>query len=169
MAFYFRLMLAVALLSIVSCSKKTSKSISRSDERTETPSETVAKPTEMEKSVLYYTNEYRKKQGLQPLQLNLAASNLAFEHSTNMSLKKTPFGHNGFDARYAALEKKIGKISGIAENVAYGQPTAKATVESWIKSAPHRKNLLGNFNFMGLGFAVNDEGVIYYTQILFRK
>ncbi len=171
MAFYFRLLFIAVVLLATSCSKKTANSVSKPDSKTGTDASAApaVKPTEMEQSVLYYTNEFRKKNGLAPLQLNLAASNLAFEHSNNMSLKKTPFGHNGFNERYAALEKKTGKISGIAENVAFGQPDAKRTVESWIKSAPHRKNLLGNFNFMGLGFAVDDAGTIYYTQILFRK
>lgn len=170
MALFFRYIIAISIIfCVASCSKKTQPSVN-----TSTPSatkETVPsyRGTAMEESVLYYTNLYRSNKGLNPLILNKTASEVAYLHSKNMALKKAAFGHTGFEDRIAAIQSKSGKMAAAAENVAFGQLTAKEVVDGWIKSAPHRKNLEGNYTMMGLGYAKDARGVPYYTQIFLRK
>jgi uncharacterized protein YkwD len=60
-------------------------------------------------------------------------------------------------------------MSASAENVAYGQLSAQAVVKGWINSAPHRKNMEGNYTLTGIGLYKDRKGVIYFTQIFLRK
>jgi uncharacterized protein YkwD len=54
---------------------------------------------------------------------------------------------------------------GMAENVAYGATTAKEVVSMWKGSSGHRKNMLGNYKYIGIGTARDKRGAIYYTEI----
>jgi uncharacterized protein YkwD len=69
------------------------------------------------------------------------------------------------------IKKAMGTsfMAASAENVAYGQLSAKAVVDGWLKSAPHKKNIEGNYNLTGIGLAKDRKGVIYFTQIFLRK
>jgi uncharacterized protein YkwD len=76
------------------------------------------------------------------------------------------FGHDGFHKRFRQFPFR--STRGGAENVAYNyghSDPAKITVDGWIQSPGHRKNLLGNFNFMGIGVYVNRKGYYYFTQL----
>ena len=78
---------------------------------------------------------------------------------------KVPFGHDGFNKRFKSFP--FGARGG-AENVAYNYglaDPAKVTVDGWIKSPGHRKNLLGNFVYMGIGVYRNARGYFYFTQL----
>ena len=85
-----------------------------------------------------------------------------------MASGKTPFGHSGFNDRSAYLNKKMGPITLIAENVASGQMSAGEVVDGWLHSPGHRRNIEGNFKFTGIGLARGRNGMIYYTQIFTR-
>ena len=52
-----------------------------------------------------------------------------------------------------------------AENVAYGANTAREVVTLWKNSPGHRRNMLGNFKYIGIGTAKDSKGQIYYTEI----
>ena len=56
----------------------------------------------------------------------------------------------------------------VGENVAYGASTAKEAFTIWKNSSAHRKNMLGNYKYIGIGTARNKRGVIYYTEIFVR-
>ena len=82
-----------------------------------------------------------------------------------MSENRVPFGHDGFDDRVKQFPFR--GHHGSAENVAYNNghsDTAKVTVDGWIKSPGHRRNLLGNYNYMGIGVYLSN-GTYYYTQM----
>ncbi len=175
MAFFIRFFLVSGiLLLLAACNKK------KVPAKSPVPSTTTSSPkpkevkrvyagAKMEQDVLYYTNQYRQKKGLQPLVLEKAASEQAYLHSHNMAARRAAFGHSGFEKRIATIEDQIGRIGGASENVAFGHDEAKDVVDGWIKSAPHRKNLEGNFNLMGLGYAKDAKGIVYFTQIFLRK
>ena len=108
-------------------------------------------------------NTYRVSQSLAPLSWDSTIAQVAFTHSENMATGTVPFGHEGFNDRYAELTALIG-ITAIAENVALGQQTAKQVVEGWINSDGHRKNIEGNYTKSGIGIVYKGSSP-YYTQI----
>ncbi|MEO8173523.1 MAG: CAP domain-containing protein [Sediminibacterium sp.] len=142
-----------------------------------TPTETV--PTgdnteaagNMEESILRYINAHRRSKGLGTLQMSNVASAQAYQHSKNMATGKTGFGHDGFDQRVQAIKQAMGVtyMSASAENVAYGQLSAQAVVKGWLNSAPHKKNIEGNYTLTGIGIYKDRKGIIYFTQIFLRK
>lgn len=124
----------------------------------------------MQQDILANVNQYRVSIGLQPLQLLDAANLQAAKHSANMAARRTPFGHTGFEARVAAISTSLGvTVSAAAENVADGKLTAKQVVAGWLHSPAHKKNIQGNYSLTGIGCAVDEGGVIYFTQIFVRK
>jgi uncharacterized protein YkwD len=119
----------------------------------------------MRDDVLKYTNDLRKSQGLPALEMRDDLNELALKHSTNMAKGKTSFGHDGFEQRRVAASKTLPKLSGFGENVAYGASTGKDVVNMWKKSPGHRKNMLGNYRYIGIGIAADSDGTLYYTQV----
>lgn len=122
----------------------------------------------MESEILRLTNAYRKDKGLSPLQLNDDCSAQALKHSRSMAQGRTRFGHDGFQKRVQQIRRSLGQLEASAENVAYGQQSAAEVVNTWINSAPHRKNLLGSYSKIGIGVAQSKDGQYYFTQIFIR-
>ena len=120
------------------------------------------------KDILYYTNEFRASKGLPPLKLESYCSQLAQKHSENMAAGKVPFGHDQFEIRNDAVTLKFHGVSGVGENVAYGTLDAKGVVDGWIKSPGHRRNMLGDFNMIGIGAAPKGR-ITYFTQFFVKK
>jgi uncharacterized protein YkwD len=123
----------------------------------------------LEEAILRYTNEYRRSQGKPPLQRDAAAAEQAEKHSSNMARGKTGFGHSGFKERVNAVSGASGRVSAAAENVAYGQQDAESVVKGWIRSKQHRKNMLGNYNKIGIGVAKSRDGTLYFTQLFLKQ
>lgn len=119
--------------------------------------------------ILRYTNEYRQSKGKPPLTLNSEASDQAEEHSRDMARGRTGFGHEGFNDRVGTVSKQIGRVAAAAENVAYGDMDARQVVNGWIKSKGHRKNMLGNYNLIGIGVAKGKGGQLYFTQLFLKQ
>ncbi|MBS1599824.1 MAG: CAP domain-containing protein [Bacteroidetes bacterium] len=119
----------------------------------------------IEEDILYYVNQDRKSKGLQPLKLNDVESSFATEHSRNMATGKVAFGHDGLTARAKKIQKQLGGITAVGENVASGQMTAKEAVEGWLQSPGHKRNIEGDFTLTGIGWAKDKKGMIYFTQI----
>jgi uncharacterized protein YkwD len=92
---------------------------------------------------------------------------IARSHSDDMARGRRGFGHGGYDQRVQKI-KKIYKDCNVAENVAYGASNAKEAFTIWKNSSGHRKNMLGNYKYVGIGTARNKRGVIYYTEIFVR-
>lgn len=123
----------------------------------------------MEKNILYYINEHRREIGKPELKMIDAASDAAEKHSENMAARRTGFGHEGFENRVSTISRQIGAVSAAAENVAYGELTAKEVVNGWLHSPGHKKNIEGNYTLTGIGVAKDKNGTIFYTQIFLRK
>lgn len=127
-----------------------------------------AKIVAMETDVLTMINKYRQAKGLPALVLNDIVSEVARTHSSNMANGKVAFGHDGFSTRSKTITSKIPGTMGVAENVAFGQRTAKEVVDDWIKSTGHRHNIEGNYKETGIGIVADSKGVLYYTQMFTR-
>ena len=126
-------------------------------------------PADMTKSILDYVNEYRHSKGLSSLRPLDIASRQAYIHSKEMASRETGFGHEGFDQRMQAIKQNIGWITASAENVAYGQLSAREVVKGWLNSPGHKKNIEGNYTFTGIGVYQDRKGIIFFTQIFLRK
>jgi len=48
------------------------------------------------------------------------------------------------------------------ENIAYGQYTPELVMRGWLTSPPHRKNILGDYRQVGLGYATDKGGTPYW-------
>jgi len=59
--------------------------------------------------------------------------------------------------------------SAYAENIAMGQSTPAAAMDSWMHSSGHRANILKtNVTEIGVGFARDSAGRPYYVQVFGR-
>jgi uncharacterized protein YkwD len=124
--------------------------------------------TGMEEEILKYVNEDRVALGLPALKLEENESHIAEKHSENMASGKVGFGHTGFNNRAKAIQKVLGSVSAVAENVAEGPMTAREVVDGWLHSPGHKKNIEGNYTLTGIGYAADKKGNIYFTQLFSR-
>ena len=85
------------------------------------------------------------------------------QHSTDMA-NTNSMNHDGFTERASNIFSKFGGSSA-AENVAYGQTSAKQVVTDWLNSPGHRTNIEGDFVYTGISVVKNSKGVNYFTQI----
>ncbi|MDP4264323.1 MAG: CAP domain-containing protein [Bacteroidota bacterium] len=115
--------------------------------------------------VLKYTNNFRKSKGLTTLIMRDDLNSLAQKHSEDMARGRVGFGHSGFNRRYNEASKMIKGFKNFGENVAYGARSGKEAVTMWENSTGHRRNLLGNYRYIGIGTAKDRHGIIYYTQV----
>ena len=131
----------------------------------------VARPARssaaLEQDVVERVSRHRRARGLAPLALDARVAQQARLHSEAMAAGKTPFGHDGFPARVAAL-RRVTAVRSTAENVALNagarDPAADA-VQGWLASPGHRENIEGPYALTGVGVASNAKGEVYLTQI----
>ena len=117
---------------------------------------------------LQLTNEFRAQHQRPPLKWHQALADIGYEHSQNMGDGKVPFSHTGFDERVKCYPFSY---RAAAENLAMShglRGVAKVAVNGWIDSPGHRKNLLSDQTFCGIGVYRNVAGAYYLTQ-LFAK
>jgi uncharacterized protein YkwD len=121
----------------------------------------------LDNDVLHFTNKFRKSYNKAALVLRDDLSAIARKHSQDMANGRKSFGHDGFKQRSTQVKRMFESCT-LAENVAYGATSGKEVVDQWISSSPHRRNLLGDYNYIGIGIASDRRGRIYYTQIFVR-
>lgn len=158
-----RISLLVLWVGFLSCSPTTAP------HNNALPADVELSSTNMESSILRYVNQHRRQLGKKPLVLQAVASQQATQHSRNMAKRKTGFGHDGFEQRMAVIKKNTGWISASAENVAYGKLTAQEVVKGWLNSPGHKKNIEGDYTFTGIGVYKDAKGILFFTQIFYRK
>ena len=124
----------------------------------------------MERDTVDAVNRERERQGLAPLSVSSKLTRIAQAHSAYQA-KVGKAKHEGEGGSRPADRARAGGIawSVLAENVAmnlgYSDPVATA-VRGWMKSAPHRKNILNPvFEQTGVGIVTGKDGSIYFTQM----
>jgi uncharacterized protein YkwD len=121
-------------------------------------------------------NDVRREHSVAPVKEDAKLKQAALEHSKDMA-EHDVFGHEGSDG--AQLETRLKRVGFdykvFAENVAGGLGSPEATVDAWMESPEHRKNLLNvQVCRIGVGYvhAPNDNGKItykhYWTVVLAR-
>ena len=161
----FRLVLALLIFLAPSCfsQQPSAGGPSINTEHYESPASTL------EADILTHINKYRRSKGLNQLVAESAIAVQAEKHSANMAAKRVAFSHDGFEQRVGSISQKLGALKLSAENVAYGNLTAREVVDIWLKSPGHRKNIEGKFQLTGIGVATAKDGTIFFTQIFASK
>jgi uncharacterized protein YkwD len=128
----------------------------------------------IEENILLFTNNERHKRGLPLFQKSSALRYLARKQSENMCEARTlehesdlfPKGWKKFTDRLKAAGLRSG-----AENIGYRtlreQPEkwAAAVVREWMKSPPHRKNILNpRWRYLGVGVFLCRNRIAYTAQ-----
>ena len=132
---------------------------------------TAEKPSSigLTEDVLKYTNQFRRSRGLKALEMRDDLNTIARKHSEDMAGGRCAFGHDGYNLRVSKVKKIIKSCDGyVGENVAYGARNGKEAFDIWKNSSGHRKNMLGDYKYIGIGTASSRKGIIYYTQIFVR-
>lgn len=119
----------------------------------------------LEREVIEATNQYRKQQGLPPLQAHPTLTRLARQHSEAMASGRRSMGHAGMQQRFVIIQKEIKGVRGFWENVAMGYSDASSVLKGWVNSSGHRRNLKSPSSLIGVGIARDRQGRLYYTQL----
>lgn len=125
----------------------------------------------MEEECIRGINEVRQQYGKAPLKPWPQLGDCARNHSQNMACGKTLFGHQGFDDRFAEMQKKA-SLSYFGENVAYSHnydEPVQIAIDGWMKSQGHRENILDDFEETGVGIAIGKDGKFYATQLFANR
>jgi uncharacterized protein YkwD len=117
------------------------------------------------KDILENTNDFRKSRDLPALVMRDDLNAIAQKHSADMAGGRVAFGHDGFNQRQQQAKAKLKSLRAFAENVAYGVDSGEEVVKLWKNSPGHRRNMLGNYKYIGIGAATDSRGRIYYTQV----
>ena len=180
------------ILCLISCATPPPSSTGRVHERGNRPSINISR---LEKNIHDLINGERRKHGLSPLAWNDTLSSIARKHSQDMAVRKyfshdTPEGHD-FSYRYSQagyscavhgqgniyytgaenifqnnLYDRVVFMDGVAH---YEWNTvgkiAESTVEGWMNSRGHRKNILTPYwKSEGIGVAISPDDKVYITQ-----
>jgi len=119
----------------------------------------------LEEQVAALVNKERANAGLKPLALNWQVSRVARYKSEEMR-DRNYFDHNSptYGTPFDMLKSFNISYKTAGENIAKGQTTAQAVMNSWMNSEGHRKNILNaGFKEIGVGYAKGSS--TYWTQM----
>jgi uncharacterized protein YkwD len=181
----------MVLAAIISCTGPHPARSSRLPERKSKPSLSIAS---LEKAIHVLINKERQANGLSPLVWDEVLSEIARNHSSDMSKRKyfdhsSPEGHD-YVYRYEQEGYQCAVVEGRtihmgAENIALNhlydsvitingevyynwnsqEDLAKTTVQGWMRSPGHRKNILTPyFRKEGIGVVISPDDKVYITQ-----
>jgi uncharacterized YkwD family protein len=120
-----------------------------------------------EQQVAELVNAERAKNGLKPLTVNPALTNIARLKSQDM-ITKNYFAHTSPTyGDLTAMLDRFGLSYRLAgENIAYGQADPASVMKSWLASSGHKANILrSGFTQIGIGAVKSPSGRIYWTQL----
>ena len=116
-------------------------------------------------------DEEREERGLDPLELNediMEACQIRAEELPELFSHTRPDGSSCFTALEGA---GIDGYSYVGENIAAGQRTPEAAVDSWMNSSGHKANILNeNFTEAAIGCYRDPDSTyrIYWVQLFYR-
>lgn len=112
------------------------------------------------------SNAYRARRGLPMLRWHQGLADIGEAHAQSIVDGLANFTHAGFEDRVHQYPFSSSKA---AENLSMCRgrdDVAKCSVDGWIDSPPHEKNLAdASFDLCGIGAAVDPEGRHYLTQL----
>ena len=129
-----------------------------------TDSDSPAAAVSMTDQVIELVNKERAKAGLSALSADDTLSEVADVRANELITK---FDHTRPDGTkcFTAFDEAGTSYSTAAENIAWGQKSAEAVMESWMNSPGHKANILnGNLTKIGVG-CVKYNGRYYWVQV----
>ncbi len=110
-------------------------------------------------------NAERARNGLRPLSWSYEIERAAKRHSDDMAthLVMQHLGSDGSNAGDRLHDAGFDWITW-AENLGSGSPDPTSVFAAWMESAPHRKNILGDYLFAGAAVTRGANGVLYWTM-----
>lgn len=123
-----------------------------------------------ELQVIDLVNSVRQQRNLNKLDYSGNATISSRKHSQDM-LEKDYFDHVNKENQspFDRMKKEGIVYNAAAENIAAGQTSAIYAHEAWMNSEGHRKNILGNYNYIGVGVSFGGYYNLYYTQNFYLK
>ena len=121
----------------------------------------------MASAVSAIVNQYRAAQGLSALTLDSSLCKVAQTKAEDM-IKNGYFDH--VSPTYGLPSDMLAAFNisyfAAGENIARGQGTAQAVMDTWMNSEMHRSNILSPyFTRIGVGYALTSSGQPYWVQI----
>ena len=117
-----------------------------------------------ESEVIRLVNEHRAQNGLKPLVANWELSRVARYKSQDMA-DNHYFSHTSptYGSPFQMIRNFGISFRTAGENIAYGQRTPQAVVNTWMNSSGHRANILNaSYTQIGVGYVANGN---YWTQM----
>jgi len=129
--------------------------------------------SDVEMQVYSLTNVERAANGVHPLAWNDLLGNAARDHSRDMGTRDY-FSHDSPEGRTPGDRVTAAGYnwSAVGENIAAGQATPAAVMQSWMNSPGHRANILStNYCDLGVGYAYVSGSRYghYWTQNFGRR
>lgn len=131
----------------------------------------VLEATNVKRDATQDCGEYGTKFAVGPVQLNEQLNAAAQLHSEDMAANSF-MEHTGSDGSSPGMRADRAGYTGgaIGENVARGYRTPGAVVQGWTDSDGHCNNMMnGNYNELGVGYAVSSSGEAFWTQLFGRR
>lgn len=128
------------------------------------PSQSAQPNSSYAAQVVSLVNAERAKQGLSALTVSTKVQQAA---QTRAGELKSSFSHTRPSGAscFTALTEAGVSYTRAGENIAYGQSTPEAVVQSWMSSSGHRANILSSsFTTIGIGCTVVN-GTAYWAQL----
>lgn len=122
--------------------------------------------SEQAQAVLKIVNQERAKQGLKALVLDKQLNNVAQLKAEDMK-KNNYFDHNSptLGSPFDLMRSQGVSYRTAGENIAAGQQSAEAVMNSWMNSSGHRANILNaNYTKLGVGFCTGGRMGTYWVQ-----
>lgn len=119
--------------------------------------------------VVDLVNVQRVLAGLNALELSDTASDSAQKHSDDMA-KNNFFDHINKSGQtpFDRMKSSNVRYKRAGENIAYGYENPAFVHEAWMNSSGHRKNVMNEYDYIGIGIGVREGYRIYYTQNFYK-
>lgn len=126
----------------------------------------------IETQVFCLTNAFRVQKGLAPVMWDQSTEIAASLHSKDMA-DNNYFDHTSLDGSSLGDRLSSQNIIYVAagENIASGFRDSVHMVNAWLNSLGHRKTMLGDFNYLGVGVwiaPIDDDNRMFGTQDYWR-
>jgi uncharacterized protein YkwD len=123
-------------------------------------------PTQSEQTLLDLINGFRQENGLKPLEFSRKITAICIPHTLSMFHKEIPTGHQGSHDRYHQIPESTHSAENVAFTIGRADPLP-IIVTNWKNSPGHRKNMMGDFNAVGITLVHDDRS--WYATTLFAK
>jgi uncharacterized protein YkwD len=127
------------------------------------PAIATLEPSEVVERLLALHNDARARAKLPPLAPSPELEAAARRHARDMA-RRGRMSHRGSDggSPFQRMAAEGYEFTRAGENVAAGDFTPESVVRGWMKSPPHRRNILGSFHDIGAAYATAVDGRSYW-------